>query len=104
MQEILQSISADFFEKNEPHEIDAYVANNFFGPEVLRTKWLGYPPASQQAIVEREEQLNIVLPPSYKVFLVCSNGFRFLSPFWTICWLLKKLTGQEIPRRSGSLL
>jgi hypothetical protein len=81
MKEILQNISADFFCQNEPKQIEEYIESNFFSREVLQTKWLGYPPALQRAIGAKEQQLGIVLPPSYKAFLACSNGFRFLSPF-----------------------
>jgi hypothetical protein len=42
---------------------------------------VSYPPASLQAIEAKEKQLDTILPPSYKAFLGCSNGFQFLSPF-----------------------
>lgn len=47
--------------------------------------WLGYEPASVQEIETMETRLNIKFPPSYKNFLLASNGFKQLSCFiWDI--------------------
>ena len=80
-QQILEELSNDFFLDNEPSVIQEMVDNGVIDEESIKSKWLGYPPASQEAIKQKEEQLGITLPPSYKEFLLCSNGFKTISPF-----------------------
>lgn len=38
--------------------------------------WLGREPASTDAVVAAEERLGLRLPPTYRNFLLASNGFR----------------------------
>ncbi len=38
--------------------------------------WLGFDPASKQEIRDLEDRLGMTLPPSYKSFLLVSNGWR----------------------------
>ncbi|SHH21339.1 SMI1 / KNR4 family (SUKH-1) [Chryseolinea serpens] len=59
--------------------------------------WLGFEAAKQQAITEKEKELMATLPPSYKDFLLTSNGFRQISlfsgglyPVEVIDWTKKK--------------
>ncbi|WP_030345863.1 SMI1/KNR4 family protein [Streptomyces sp. NRRL S-1022] len=53
--------------------------------EVLRTRWLGFPPASEERIRALEERLGHRLPPSYRAFLSVSDGWRHAGGF---VWLL----------------
>ena len=48
--------------------------------EVINSKWLGYPPATENDISALEVKLGTTLPPSYKNFLKISNGWRRVSP------------------------
>jgi hypothetical protein len=49
--------------------------------EVQREKrWLGYAPASEDAVRATEERLGVRLPPSYRNFLLTSNGWRHIDP------------------------
>ncbi len=43
--------------------------------------WLGFEPATLADISKAEERLQIKLPPSYKEFLLASNGFKQISCF-----------------------
>jgi hypothetical protein len=45
-------------------------------PEVLKSQWLGHPPASEAAIAAAEARLRVVLPSSYRSFLLTANGWR----------------------------
>jgi hypothetical protein len=45
-------------------------------PEVLATRWLGYPATTEHAIQTLEVRLGNLLPPSYRSFLLVSNGWR----------------------------
>jgi hypothetical protein len=45
-------------------------------PESIASGWLGAPPATEQQIRQLEHRLGETLPPSYRSFLECSNGFR----------------------------
>lgn len=47
--------------------------------------WLGYLGATETQIAQREDELQVTLPPSYKEFLLASNGFKQVSNFiWDI--------------------
>lgn len=46
-----------------------------------RAGWLGFPPATLDAIEAAEQRLKTKLPPSYRDFLVTSNGWRTTGPF-----------------------
>ena len=43
---------------------------------VLRTHWLGYPPATAAQISAAEKRLGVTLPDEYKSLLLITNGFR----------------------------
>lgn len=49
--------------------------------EVLRSKWMGYPGASEADMTNLEQRLGTRLPPSYRAFLKVSNGWRSPSIF-----------------------
>ncbi|MEU6218137.1 SMI1/KNR4 family protein [Streptomyces sp. NPDC047022] len=38
--------------------------------------WLGYEPASEEAILAAEERLGVRLPPTYRNFLLTTNGWN----------------------------
>ncbi|MGW5650197.1 SMI1/KNR4 family protein [Streptomyces humi] len=58
--------------------------------EPLRTRWLGFPPASEERIRALEEKLGHRLPPSYRTFLAVSDGWRYAGGF---VWLLAGTDG-----------
>jgi hypothetical protein len=43
--------------------------------EQVSARWLGYQPATEQAIAVTEERLRVKLPPSLRGFLLTSNGW-----------------------------
>ena len=45
------------------------------------TDWLGFAPASASDIAAAERRLGLALPPSYRAFLLTSNGWRRTTPF-----------------------
>jgi hypothetical protein len=45
-------------------------------PEVVRSGWLGYPPAPEAQLRAAERRLRAPLPPSYRAFLGVTNGWR----------------------------
>jgi hypothetical protein len=47
----------------------------------LASGWLGFPPADEDAIMAAERRLGLVLPPSYRSFLLVSNGWSHPNPF-----------------------
>lgn len=61
--------------------------------EPVRTRWLGFPPASEERIRALEERLGHRLPPSYRTFLAVSDGWRHAGGF---VWLL---AGTDAVRR-----
>ena len=49
------------------------------------SNWLGFEGASEDAIKNHEDRLNVSLPPSYRDFLKTTNGFKQLNCFiWDI--------------------
>ncbi|MEW1600723.1 SMI1/KNR4 family protein [Streptomyces sp. NPDC093808] len=50
-----------------------------------RARWLGFPPASQERVTAMEERLGRRMPPSYRAFLLVTDGWRHAGGF---VWLL----------------
>lgn len=50
-----------------------------------QSRWLGFPPASEERIAAMEERLGRRIPPSYREFLKVSDGWRHAGGF---VWLL----------------
>lgn len=48
---------------------------NMFTDEQREFDWLGYQPATKEAIAAAEQKLGVVLPEDYKEFLLLTNGF-----------------------------
>ncbi|WP_208036143.1 DUF6461 domain-containing protein [Streptomyces cyanogenus] len=66
----------------DAQEPDAPDDERFAGDEdVLRTRWLGFPPASEERILALEDRLGHRLPPSYRAFLTVSDGWRHAGGF-----------------------
>ena len=51
--------------------------------EVVETRWLGFPGATEEQILEAEKRLGIEFPPSYREFLKVTNGWRQPDAFGT---------------------
>lgn len=45
-------------------------------PDVGRNTWLGFTPATPEAVEAAEERLGMRLPPSYREFLLTTDGWR----------------------------
>ena len=69
MKELLQEISINAIELG-------YV-NAKLSPKQLEAKWLGFEPATSEAIHKLEKRLGIELPSDYKAFMQLTNGFLF---------------------------
>lgn len=54
--------------------------------EVIESKWLGYPGATEKQIARAESRLGMPLPPSYREFLKVTNGWRQTTPFIYRLW------------------
>jgi hypothetical protein len=54
-------------------------AGEFVRSHVRREGWIGYEPASADAVVAAEERLGARLPPTYRSFLLASNGFGYVD-------------------------
>ncbi|MFH8442012.1 SMI1/KNR4 family protein [Streptomyces sp. NPDC018026] len=50
-----------------------------------RSRWLGFPPADEARVAAAEARLGLRLPPSYREFLMVSDGWRHAGGF---VWLL----------------
>ena len=71
MKELLQEISINAIELG-------YV-NAKLSPKQLEAKWLGFEPATSEAIHKLEKRLGIELPSDYKAFMQLTNGFLFAT-------------------------
>ena len=50
-------------------------------PEVTGSGWLGYPGATEEEIAAAEARLGVTFPPSYREFLLVTNGWRMTTDF-----------------------
>jgi hypothetical protein len=71
MKELLKEISINAIELG-------YV-NAKLSPKQLEAKWLGFEPATSEAIHKLEKRLGIELPSDYKAFMQLTNGFLFAT-------------------------
>ena len=60
--------------RHDPSQFDAFVDPRVT-PAVVSTGWLGFPPAPEAEVAALERRLDVPLPPSYRSFLLASNGF-----------------------------
>jgi cell wall assembly regulator SMI1 len=78
--QILNNINNDFFNHIDPFT-QKRIEWGQIDKNALSNRWMGFPPATEIAVQQREEQLQTRLPPSYRQFLLTSNGFLEISPF-----------------------
>ncbi|AXB44694.1 hypothetical protein A4R43_21115 [Amycolatopsis albispora] len=50
-------------------------------PEVARARWLGFAPATEDAVAAAEVRLGCRFPPSYREFLLTTDGWRQAGQF-----------------------
>lgn len=55
-------------------------------PEMIRSRWLGYAGATEQQITDAELRLKTTFPPSYRTFLLTTNGWSVLTHFTGLLW------------------
>ncbi|WP_067686718.1 SMI1/KNR4 family protein [Nocardia jejuensis] len=64
--------SEEWIAGRDPDELD---------PEVAQQRWLGYAPATEAGIAALEQRLGLRLPPSYRNFLLTTDGWRHAGEF-----------------------
>lgn len=80
-QELMAQWSNDILESKLAQEMD-----HFIPPEAHTTRWLGYPGATETQIAATEARLGAHFPPSYREFLMVSNGWTVLTQFAGLLW------------------
>ncbi|MGW6118459.1 SMI1/KNR4 family protein [Nocardia sp. NPDC055165] len=68
----LELWSEEWIASRDPDELD---------PEVVQQRWLGYAPATEADIAAVEQRLGLRLPPSYRSFLLTTDGWRHAGEF-----------------------
>ncbi|MBN6042129.1 SMI1/KNR4 family protein [Amycolatopsis sp. 195334CR] len=64
-------------------------------PAVARERWLGFEPASEAAVASLERRLQRRLPPSYREFLLTTDGWRNAGEF---VWRLRDTSDVDLLR------
>jgi hypothetical protein len=59
--------------------------------EVINSRWLGFPGATEDQIRNAELRLRTSFPPSYRAFLKVSNGWRQTTPFIYRIWSVEEV-------------
>jgi hypothetical protein len=78
--EFLRSYSSGFLKSSYLRDAEAEGRAHWLVSETQRRdRWLGYEPATEKAILRAEERLGVGLPPSYRNFLLASNGWRSMA-------------------------
>jgi len=85
MHHILSDINNDFFESYNQNDLQRMIENGVLDRETVQKNWLGFPPATEKQIQDKEKLLGVTLPASYREFLLTSNGFR------NVCFFLNNL-------------
>ncbi|GHF50876.1 hypothetical protein FHX82_003945 [Amycolatopsis bartoniae] len=76
--EFLRDYSAKFLDDSSLlRVIEKNGAGEFVRSHVHREGWIGYEPAGEDAVAAAEERLGVRLPPTYRNFLLASNGFCY---------------------------
>jgi len=78
--QIIELLSDDFFKSNGSKDIEMYKRIGSISERNLEKRTMACEPCSFEIFEQREKSLNIKLPPSYREFLLASNGFGVL---WT---------------------
>ncbi|MET8949953.1 SMI1/KNR4 family protein [Streptomyces sp. NPDC004393] len=74
--EFLSDYSSKFLNSNCLREAESEGRAQYLLSEAQREAgWLGYEPASEEAVLAAEERLGVRLPPTYRNFLLTSNGW-----------------------------
>lgn len=56
-----------------------------------------YAPASQDAISAVEKHFNILLPPTYRELILCSNGLEgFIGNNYLVLWPIEEIIGLNV--------
>ncbi|WP_055076748.1 SMI1/KNR4 family protein [Pseudanabaena sp. 'Roaring Creek'] len=74
-EELLREFSHKIIADLEEQEVYQAYDKWDITPEMIESKWLGFPSASEEQIVAAENRLGIKFPPSYREFLKVSNGW-----------------------------
>jgi hypothetical protein len=78
--EFLRSYSSEFLDSSYLRAAEAEGRAQWMVSDVQREAgWLGYEPASADAILAAERRLGVRLPPSYRNFLLASNGWSTMA-------------------------
>ncbi|MFG2599497.1 SMI1/KNR4 family protein [Streptomyces sp. NPDC048462] len=77
---LLSDYSSTFLNSDYLRTAEADGRSQYMLSEAQRDAgWLGYEPASEQAVLATEERLGVRLPPSYRNFLLTSNGWNSID-------------------------
>jgi len=90
-QQIIELLSEDFFKGNAPENIDIFLKSGSISIQDIERRSMAFEPADISSIEEKEKKLGIKLPPSYKDFLLVSNGFKIISPFLDNLFSIEKI-------------
>ncbi|MEM7558613.1 MAG: SMI1/KNR4 family protein [Planctomycetota bacterium] len=71
-------------------------------PTAVSSRWFGFPPASDQQVAAAESRLEVSFPPSYRQFLMITNGWRMTG--WQSIGVLPVLDVDWLRNRDPELI
>ncbi|MFG2196855.1 SMI1/KNR4 family protein [Streptomyces sp. NPDC048639] len=78
--EFLSDYSSTFLNSNYLREAESEQRAEFMLSDAQREAvWLGYEPASEEAVLAAEDRLGVRLPPTYRNFLLTSDGWNSIG-------------------------
>jgi hypothetical protein len=73
-------------------------------PEQAATSWMGHEPATEEAVLAAEQRLGIQFPPSFRSFLLTSDGWSGVRGWIDLVWPCEDISWMRDTYTGGDLI